>query len=171
MDKHEKLIKKNWKYIFLDGPGPYGIPEHESFYSDYIQALKHPFESNCGDIEALVILEDGSEWRAWFFTMPYINYISQKDKYTGESGGGSYFWAINFVVIDNLSDSCVVKTVDDMLETMYFLDAFNCACKASKKDPEKQKQEQLEAVRLFGNARLLSRNEDGSFDVLEKSCD
>ena len=77
------------------------------------------------NVDVEVALADGSRFGATFFTLKNIERLFQKNRDTGECGGGIYLWAANMILVQELTIEAIQKTVRDLLDTEEFYSAFS----------------------------------------------
>ena len=77
-----------------------------------------PFNPACEVVEVVLQTKDGKEYASNFLTQKYLNYVSKKNKRTGECASGTYFAVPNMVVVDKITNQSIKKTIDAMIEEM-----------------------------------------------------
>jgi hypothetical protein len=60
-----------------------------------------------------VRLGDGSRWGATFFTRANIDALFEKNRRTGECGGGLYFWSTGMIIVDQLDPATIDSLRDE----------------------------------------------------------
>jgi len=88
---------------------------------DYYTEIADPDDDN---VDVHVRLESGERYVATFFTLRNIQGLMDKDKKTGE-GSGKYFWASDMVIVLDLNDATIRKTVEEMIANGEFEHAFS----------------------------------------------
>ena len=66
-------------------------------------------------VDVIVTLPDRTRWWGTFFTYKNIESLRQKDKETGECLSGTYLWAVNMIICEDLSRETIEKVVDDII--------------------------------------------------------
>ena len=75
--------------------------------------------------DVILTFENGEKWVASFFTNRNIKTLTEKNKASGECLGGTYLWASNMILVDELSRVRIVVVVNDLIEEGEFEDAFD----------------------------------------------
>jgi len=81
----------------------------------------HPLDTNS---DVIVTFADGSRWVASFFSYANVATLVASWKQTGECMHGSYVWASDMILIDEVSRPQIEKVVINLLETGLFKNAF-----------------------------------------------
>jgi hypothetical protein len=77
------------------------------------------------NVDVCVEFDDGDRYFATFFTLRNIESLMAKNRRTGEDGGGIYFWALKMIVVERIDMLLIEKAVADLLETEFFVQAFD----------------------------------------------
>ena len=77
------------------------------------------------NLDVEVTLTDGTRFAATFFTLQNVEKLFRKNANTGECHGGLYLWAANMILVRELSEAIIVKTVEDLLDVGEFEQAFH----------------------------------------------
>lgn len=77
------------------------------------------------NVDLEVRFDDGSRYAATFFTLDNLRSLLEKNKRTGECGSGLYFWASDMVILEKLTESSIIQTVEDLLTEGEFEVAFS----------------------------------------------
>ncbi len=85
--------------------------------------------------DAIVTLEDDSQWVASFVTYRHIETLRERDRQTGECLCGSYFWMTDLIIINEISRVNIERVVNDLLVTGEFRIAFD-ACEADNDESD-----------------------------------
>ncbi|REK63700.1 MAG: hypothetical protein DF221_09260 [Brevibacillus sp.] len=72
-------------------------------------------EINDTSVDVIVTLPDRTRWMATFFTFQNIKTLRQKYKETGVNLSGTYLWAVNMIICEDLSRETIEKVVDDII--------------------------------------------------------
>jgi hypothetical protein len=70
--------------------------------------------------DVIVTFGDKTRYVATFFTYENIRTITSKNKKTGESLGGKYFWASDMILIDKIRRKSIELVIKDLIETNDF---------------------------------------------------
>jgi len=95
------------------------------FRLEIYHPYSEPYNPLDDDVVVYVYLEDGRVFHGWFFTPPRIRTLMEKDKLTGESANGSYFWVTDCIIINEISQEKCECVVDYLLERGQFFEAFS----------------------------------------------
>jgi hypothetical protein len=68
------------------------------------------------NIDVEIILSDDRKYSATFFTISNIRTLMNKNKITGECGGGLYLWSANMVILENLEVETINHTIAGLIE-------------------------------------------------------
>ena len=74
--------------------------------------------------DVMVSFREGAEWTATFFTYNNIKTLAEKNKRTGECLQGTYFWATDMILVDELSRERIEELVKHFIETGEFESIF-----------------------------------------------
>lgn len=81
----------------------------------------NPADDNL-DVEVTFV--DGSRFGATFFTLRNVERLFERNRVTGECGGGRYLWASNMILVQELTTEVIGKTVQNLLDSEEFFTAF-----------------------------------------------
>lgn len=84
-------------------------------------AHPHPVDDNV-DVE--VVFETGETYTATFFTVENLRSLLRKNRRTGECRNGLYTWAVNMIVVEQLTPQGIAEVVSDLIDTREFTVAF-----------------------------------------------
>ena len=76
-----------------------------------------PYNPLDDDVIVHVFLDDGRVFHGWFFTPRRILALMEKDRVTGESANGTYFWTTDCVIIREISQETCELAVADLLKS------------------------------------------------------
>lgn len=77
--------------------------------------------------DVIVTFDDGSRWVASLFTYKNITTLAAMNRATGECLGGSYLWASDMILIDEISRDKIEQVINDLISRGEFESAFsNC---------------------------------------------
>ena len=105
------------------------MTENKPTYTIWIEAEEwctgwDPIDSNT---DVIVHLDDGSRWMATFVSYKNVATLTQKDKQTGESLSGAYFWVSDMILIDETSRKRIEEVIEHLMEEDYFYMIFTKA--------------------------------------------
>jgi hypothetical protein len=81
----------------------------------------NPLDDNT---DVWVRFADGTEWVATFFTYQNVLTLKAKNQQTGECLDGRYFWAIDMVLVDEVSRERIEQVVAHLVESGKLKDIF-----------------------------------------------
>ncbi len=70
--------------------------------------------------DVIVTWEDGSRWVATFFAYQNVQTLSEKNRRTGESLSGAYFWASDMILADKVSRQRIEQIIEELIKTGEF---------------------------------------------------
>lgn len=87
-----------------------------------IQTIRNweDIDKYCDNEDVYVLLDNGEKYYASFFTMKEIETIIEHYKSSGENLNGSYFWASDMFIINELTKPSVEKVINDLIVTDSF---------------------------------------------------
>nr|WP_310179225.1 hypothetical protein [Neobacillus niacini] len=74
--------------------------------------------------DVIVTFSNRSKWIASFFTYKNIQTLREKNKQTGESMNGAYFWSSEMSLIDFVSRERIVEVIEYLIENDEFNSVF-----------------------------------------------
>jgi hypothetical protein len=74
--------------------------------------------------DVIVTWEDGSRWVATFFSYQNVQTLSEKNRGTGESLSGAYFWASDMILADQVSRQRIEQIIEELIKTGEFETTF-----------------------------------------------
>lgn len=74
--------------------------------------------------DVIVTLVNGVRYVATFFTYENINFLTEKNKQTGENLRGKYFWASNMILIDSIDRTSIEQVVSSLVASGEFVSSF-----------------------------------------------
>lgn len=76
------------------------------------------------NVDVEVQLHDGRRFVATFFTLRNLESLFEKNKRSGECRSGTYLWASDMILVEELSKEAIERTVEGLLEDGEFEAAF-----------------------------------------------
>jgi hypothetical protein len=64
-----------------------------------------------------VDLEDGSSFALTFFTVRNVRLLLDRYRETGECASGTFLWAKNMIIVDEISQSVLEKSIRELINT------------------------------------------------------
>lgn len=77
------------------------------------------------NVDVFIELEDGSRYTATLFTIENLKTLMDNYKSSGECLHGSFFWASNMLIVDNLSIHTINSVINELLKTSEFFVIFS----------------------------------------------
>lgn len=75
--------------------------------------------------DVIVTFATGEMWVASFFPYSNIQTLTEENKGTGECLGGTYLWASDMILVEELSRSRIEAVIDDLLSEDEFREVFD----------------------------------------------
>lgn len=76
------------------------------------------------NIDVEVQFPSGRRYAATFFTIRNIQSLFRKNRETGECLSGTYLWATDMILVENLQRSTLISTINGLLNDHEFDSAF-----------------------------------------------
>jgi len=76
-----------------------------------------PFDPKNSLVEVILILEDGQEYTSDFITRKKIEEVFEENKQTGYCADGTYYCRPNMIIVDEITEETIKKTIDDLAST------------------------------------------------------
>jgi ACT domain-containing protein len=73
-----------------------------------------------GNVDVEITFPDGKRFAATFFTLKNIQELMENHASTGESLNGLYFWASDMVIIQDILETNIRKTIENLISTGEF---------------------------------------------------
>jgi hypothetical protein len=86
-----------------------------------VEDLTQPHADLNVDVE---VRDETGRWSATFFTLANVESLLAKYAATGECAGGTYLWAVDMILVRELSERVIIETVNDLRATGEFNRAF-----------------------------------------------
>ncbi|MCL2178896.1 MAG: hypothetical protein FWC28_03430 [Proteobacteria bacterium] len=80
---------------------------HIDIWHDINNANDIEFHVHCG----------GKKYFGWAFTLTGIEALMRKDRLTGESSRGTYFWVVGLIVVESISKEILVQAISDLVKS------------------------------------------------------
>src|SRR4051812_5286496 len=77
------------------------------------------------NVDVYVIFQNGKRFTATFFTITNIITIMSRYKKSGECRFGSYFWASDMCIVEEISEEVISECINDMIESGEFEHIFS----------------------------------------------
>jgi hypothetical protein len=92
----------------------------EKLWLEFEEWAPGEWDPSDGNSDVKVILTDGSNWVATFFTYSNIETLRKKNAESGECLAGVYFWATDLILIDKLTRSRIKEVIDHLIDEEEF---------------------------------------------------
>jgi hypothetical protein len=69
------------------------------------------------NVDVEVIFPNGERYWGTFFTLNNIRMLFEKNRHSGECGNGLYFWSVDMVIVETLSEQAIRDTVNHLIDT------------------------------------------------------
>ncbi|CAI3942395.1 unnamed protein product [Commensalibacter communis] len=79
-----------------------------------IEIYKNLLLSEQDDIEFYLHYK-GKVYFGWAFTIKAIYSIMEKDKHTGESANGNFFWATDMIIVREMNEKILLETINHII--------------------------------------------------------
>lgn len=93
---------------------PYTIVQHNKYKLTIYRGIA-PLDSDNDNVDVQVTFPNGERFSAVFFTLRNIEALMRRYKKTGECADGLYFWASDMMIVKNLTEKTICKTIDHLL--------------------------------------------------------
>ncbi len=88
---------------------------------------EHGIDPDNSNLDVHVNFKNGSSFVATFFTLKNLQQLFLKYKETGECANGTYFWAADMIIVQEMTKENIVKTVQQLIEDEEFEKAFDAS--------------------------------------------
>ncbi len=96
--------------------------EYKDKYAGYSFKIEVPdpkqFDPTNEVVEVRLTTKNGQEYYVDFVTTHFIDYIFEKNKRTKECAKGTYFCMPNMILVEEISESNVRATIDDLIDKL-----------------------------------------------------
>ena len=82
-------------------------------------------DPNNDNVDVQVTFPNGESFSAVFFTPQNIETLMKHYKKTGECANGLYFWASDMIIVQELTEHTICKTIDNLLAEEEFASVFS----------------------------------------------
>lgn len=103
------------------------------FQIEIIGEIDDPSDEN---LDVFIHFENGEEYVLSFFTLKNISRLMSKNKLMGEQLNGAYFWSSDMVIITEISEDSIMRTVEDLIKSHSFYRAASATNELAKKRKE-----------------------------------
>ena len=82
-------------------------------------------DPNNDNVDVQVTFPNGESFSAVFFTPQNIETLMKHYKKTGECANGLYFWASDMIIVQELTEHTICKTINNLLAEEEFASVFS----------------------------------------------
>ncbi len=104
----------------MDDGNPYRI----TVDGDEVIIFGDPTAPETGNVDVEVIEQGGRRWSASFFTLDGVDWLFRKNATTGENAAGLYLWSVDMILVRELSEDVIRRTISDLKASGKFESAF-----------------------------------------------
>ncbi|GAB2930211.1 hypothetical protein GCM10027280_17260 [Micromonospora polyrhachis] len=95
--------------------GSYYMVERPAFTARFLLGNGPP--ESVQDADVHVHLTDGSVRYLTFFTLPAIERVLQRQRTSGETAGGAYFWSTDLVIIPEPGVAAMARALEELVQS------------------------------------------------------
>lgn len=95
---------------------------------DYQLTIYHgidPIDPDNANVDVQVTFPNGENFSAVFFTLQNIATLMRGYEETGEGANGLYFWTSDMLIVQELTEETICKTIDTLLAEKEFESVFS----------------------------------------------
>jgi hypothetical protein len=102
------LVKANDPYVTVEEP---------TFVARFLLDSETDTEESVANVDAFVDLPDGSSWALTIFTIDEVRRLFAVWKETGEVADGSYFWAVDQVIVPEPGVAAMIAAIRELVRS------------------------------------------------------
>jgi hypothetical protein len=96
---------------------PYETVTEPTFVARFLLGPDPRAADTVANVDAFVDLPDGSRWALTILTVEEIGRLLARWKETGEVGGGSYFWAVDQLIVPEPGVSAMTAAIRELVRS------------------------------------------------------
>jgi hypothetical protein len=96
---------------------PYVTITEPTFVARFLLEPERESEESVANVDAIVDLPDGSSWALTIVTVDEVRRLLTKWRETGEAGAGSYFWAVDQLIIPEPGLPGMIRAIRELVRT------------------------------------------------------
>ncbi len=96
---------------------PYRAITEPTFVARFLLDPERETEESVANVDVIVDLPDGSSWALTIFTVDEVRRLLTTWKDTGEAGGGSYFWAVDQLIVPQPGVPGMIRAIRELVRT------------------------------------------------------
>ncbi|MBQ0896041.1 hypothetical protein KBX37_23590 [Micromonospora sp. U56] len=101
----------------MDASDPYTTITEPTFVARFLLGPDPGAVSTVANVDAFVDLPDGSTWALTIFTVDEVGRLLARWKETGEEANGSYFWAVDQLIVPVPGVSAMTAAIRELVHT------------------------------------------------------
>jgi hypothetical protein len=95
----------------------YVTVEEPAFVARFVLDCETDTEKRAANVDALVDLPDGSRWALTVLTVDEVRRLLAEWKETGEVANGSYFWAVDKVIVAEPGLTAITSAIRELVRS------------------------------------------------------
>jgi hypothetical protein len=96
---------------------PYVTITEPTFVARFLLDSETDTEESVANVDAFVDLPDGSNWALTIFTVDEVRRLLARWKETGEVANGSYFWAVDQLIVPEPGVSAMTRAIRELVRS------------------------------------------------------
>jgi hypothetical protein len=96
---------------------PYVTITEPTFAARFLLDRNNDTEESVANVDAFVDLPDGSSWALTIFTVDEVRRLLARWKETGEVANGSYFWAVDQLIVPEPGVSAMTAPIRELVRS------------------------------------------------------
>jgi hypothetical protein len=101
----------------VNSTDPYVTIEEPPFVARFLLDHETDCEKTMSNVDALVDLPDGSRWALTVLTVDEVRRLLTEWKETGEVANGSYFWAVDHVIVAEPGLAAMTSAIRELVRS------------------------------------------------------
>ncbi|MFG3712418.1 hypothetical protein ACIBTZ_21010 [Micromonospora sp. NPDC049460] len=101
----------------MDIVDPYVTVTEPTFVARFLLDLGSDTEESVANVDVFVDLPDGSSWVLTIFTVDEVRRLLEEWKKTGEAANGSYFWAVDQLIVPEPGVSAMTTAIRELVRS------------------------------------------------------
>jgi hypothetical protein len=96
---------------------PYVTITEPTFVARFLLDPERGSQESVANVDAIVDLPDSSSWALTIFTVDEVRRVLTKWRNTGEAGDGSYFWAVDQLIVPEPGVPSMIRAIRELVRT------------------------------------------------------
>jgi hypothetical protein len=101
----------------MGAPDPFVTVTEPTFVARFLLDPDTDTEESMANVDAFVDLPDGSSWTLTIFTVDEVRRLLARWKQTGEVANGSYFWAVDQLIVPEPGISAMTMAIRELVRS------------------------------------------------------